>query len=136
MDKVNSSKAHPGCPVSKSKASEILISECQSLLSKPDADYLIAFQRFDVEGKGEIEAAKESLLRSEYPATHSEEAKAAFDNDFVCWSTKNRHALTYEQFSQLLRAIQGENVRQVFQAAAFDPKGTGFIEVADFMRIV
>jgi solute carrier family 25 aspartate/glutamate transporter 12/13 len=42
--------------------------------------------------------------------------------------------MTYEQFSQLLRAIQGENVRQTFHG--FDPKATGFIEVADFMRIV
>jgi solute carrier family 25 aspartate/glutamate transporter 12/13 len=49
-------------------------------------------------------------------------------------SPKNRHAITYEQFSQLLRAIQGEKVRQAFQA--FDPKATGFTEVADFMRIV
>ncbi|CCX15407.1 hypothetical protein FPQ18DRAFT_391966 [Pyronema domesticum] len=44
--------------------------------------------------------------------------------------------MTYEQFAQLLRAIQGEKVRQAFQA--FDPKGTGYIhiEVADFMKIV
>ncbi|CCX15400.1 Similar to Mitochondrial aspartate-glutamate transporter AGC1; acc. no. Q75AH6 [Pyronema omphalodes CBS 100304] len=59
----------------------------ESLLSKPDADYQIAFRRLDVEGKGE--------------------------------------------FSQLLRVIQGEKVR-----LAFDTKATGFIEVANFMRIV
>ncbi|KAI5786905.1 hypothetical protein FPQ18DRAFT_380568 [Pyronema domesticum] len=35
---------------------------------------------------------------------------------------------------ELLGAIQGEKVRQAVQA--FDPKSTGFIEVANFQRIV
>jgi solute carrier family 25 aspartate/glutamate transporter 12/13 len=107
----------------------------ESLLSKPDADYQIVFRRFDVEGKGVVEFDDLAAITK----ANKSDTSLPFDWESA-WATlyagspKNRHALTYEQFSQLLRAIQGEKVRQAFQA--FDPKATGFIEVADFMRII
>ncbi|KAI5782483.1 hypothetical protein FPQ18DRAFT_311085 [Pyronema domesticum] len=55
--------------------------------------------------------------------------------DFIRWVTKEP---PYEQFSQLLRAIQGEKVRQARRSRPLIPRvlGPSFIEVADFQRIV
>ena len=47
---------------------------------------------------------------------------------------KRRHDMTYPQFSQMLRGLQGERVRQAFHL--FDRDGDGFIEPEDFQRIV
>jgi solute carrier family 25 (mitochondrial aspartate/glutamate transporter), member 12/13 len=42
--------------------------------------------------------------------------------------------LTYPQFSQMLRALQGERVRQAFQH--FDKNGDGYIEPEEFQQII
>ena len=42
--------------------------------------------------------------------------------------------MTYPQFSQMLRGLQGERVRQAFQY--FDKSGSGYIEPDDFQRII
>jgi solute carrier family 25 aspartate/glutamate transporter 12/13 len=47
---------------------------------------------------------------------------------------KKRHDLTYHQFSQLLRGLQGERVRQAFQH--FDKNGDGYIEPEEFQKII
>jgi solute carrier family 25 (mitochondrial aspartate/glutamate transporter), member 12/13 len=61
--------------------------------------------------------------------------------DWNCeWATlysggkKRRHDLTYPQFSQMLRGLQGERIRQAFHY--FDKDGDGFIEPEDFQRII
>ncbi|KAI5816505.1 mitochondrial carrier domain-containing protein [Pyronema omphalodes] len=107
----------------------------ESFLLKPDAEYQIVFRRFDVQGKGTVDFDDlVAITKANKP-----DSSLPFNWDSA-WATlyagspKSRHSLTYEQFSQMLRAIQGEKVRQAFQA--FDPKATGLIEVADFERIV
>ena len=45
-----------------------------------------------------------------------------------------RHDMTYPQFSQMLRGLQGERVRQAFQH--FDKNGDGYIEPEQFQRII
>lgn len=42
--------------------------------------------------------------------------------------------MTYPQFSQMLRGLQGERIRQAFQL--FDKDGDGYIDPADFERII
>jgi solute carrier family 25 aspartate/glutamate transporter 12/13 len=84
-------------------------------LSKPDADLMWRV-------RGKLSLIREGSKSDDSLPFNGNSAWATL----YAGSTKNRHTLTYEQFSQLLR----EKVRQ------FDPKGTGFIEVADFMRIV
>ena len=42
--------------------------------------------------------------------------------------------MTYPQFSQMLRGLQGERIRQAFQY--FDKDGDGYIEPEDFQRII
>jgi solute carrier family 25 aspartate/glutamate transporter 12/13 len=42
--------------------------------------------------------------------------------------------MTYPQFSQMLRGLQGERIRQAFHL--FDKDGDGYIEPEDFQRII
>lgn len=49
-------------------------------------------------------------------------------------SRKKRHNLSYPQFSQMLRGLQGERIRQAFQR--FDKDADGYIEPDDFERII
>lgn len=49
-------------------------------------------------------------------------------------SKKKRHDMDYQQFSQMLRGLQGERIRQAF--VAFDKDCDGYIEPEDFERII
>lgn len=105
------------------------------LLAKPDAEYQIAFRLFDVEGKGAVRFTDFVDIYKKYKGADT--IPFNWDSD---WATlylggKNtRHDLTYPQFSQMMRALQGEKVRQAFQL--FDPKGSGFIEPDQFQRVI
>jgi len=61
--------------------------------------------------------------------------------DWNCdWATlyiggkKHRHDMTYPQFAQMLRGLQGERIRQAFQY--FDKDGDGYIDPENFQRII
>ncbi|KAH7152428.1 mitochondrial carrier domain-containing protein [Dactylonectria estremocensis] len=107
----------------------------ENLLSKPDAEYEIAFRLFDVQRTGRIQYDD---FRTLY------ELNKGPDNIPFDWesewarlyigSKKNRHALDYPQFTQMLRGLQGERIRQAFQR--FDKDGDGFINPEDFERII
>ena len=47
---------------------------------------------------------------------------------------KHRHSMTYPQFAQMLRGLQGERIRQAF--LHFDKNGDGYIDPEDFQRII
>ena len=49
-------------------------------------------------------------------------------------SKRHRHDITYPQFSQMLRGLQGERIRQAFHI--FDQDKDGYIEPEDFQRII
>ena len=49
-------------------------------------------------------------------------------------SKAKRHTMDYSQFSQMLRGLQGERIRQAFQL--FDKNGDGYIEPEEFERII
>jgi solute carrier family 25 aspartate/glutamate transporter 12/13 len=49
-------------------------------------------------------------------------------------SKEKRHVMTYPQFAQMLRGLQGERVRQAF--IHFDKNKDGFIEPEEFQRII
>ena len=107
----------------------------ENLLAKPDAEYEIAFRLFDVDRTGNV---KYDDFRRLY------ELNKGTDNipfDWDCeWaklyigSKKKRHNLDYPQFSQMLRGLQGERIRQAFQL--FDKDGDGYIEPEEFERII
>jgi solute carrier family 25 (mitochondrial aspartate/glutamate transporter), member 12/13 len=47
---------------------------------------------------------------------------------------KHRHEMTYPQFAQMMRGLQGERIRQAFHL--LDKNGDGYIEPEDFERII
>ncbi|KAI9734456.1 MAG: mitochondrial aspartate-glutamate transporter agc1 [Claussenomyces sp. TS43310] len=107
----------------------------ENLLGKPDAEYEIAFRLFDVDRTGSI---KYDQFRKLYEMN---KGPASIPFDWDCeWATlysggkKKRHEMTYPQFSQMLRGLQGERIRQAFHY--FDKDGDGYIEPEDFQRII
>ncbi|KAI8143818.1 mitochondrial carrier domain-containing protein [Fennellomyces sp. T-0311] len=107
----------------------------QNLLSKPDAEYEIAFRLFDVNGSGKITFDQfKNVLSSNMP-------KDVVPFDFDCdWlklyigTKEGHHELSYEEFSQLLKGLQGERLRQEFKH--YDKEQSGFIEPENFKRII
>ena len=107
----------------------------ENLLMKPDAEYEVAFRLFDVEGTGHV---KYDDFRKLYELNKGPES-IPFDWDcewakLYIGSRKKRHTLDYPQFSQMLRGLQGERIRQAFQL--FDKDSDGYINPEDFARII
>ena len=106
-----------------------------NLLAKPDAEYEIAFRLFDEDGVGTIKYEKFQNLYN----LNKGESSIPFDWDCE-WASlyiggrKHRHDMTYPQFSQMLRGLQGERIRQAFHQ--FDKDHDGYIEPEDFQRII
>ncbi|KAF7550915.1 hypothetical protein G7046_g7863 [Stylonectria norvegica] len=107
----------------------------ENLLMKPDAEYEIAFRLFDVERDGKV---KYDDFRTLYELNKSPDS-IPFDWDsewakLYIGNKKHRHNLDYHQFSQMLRGLQGERIRQAFQL--FDKDGDGYINPEEFERII
>jgi solute carrier family 25 aspartate/glutamate transporter 12/13 len=104
-------------------------------MKKPDAEYEIAFRLFDTNHTG---AVKYDQFKKLYELNKGEHS-IPFDWDCE-WMTlytggkKRRHDMTYPQFSQMLRGLQGERIRQAFHL--FDKDGDGYIEPDEFQRII
>ncbi|EEP77032.1 hypothetical protein UREG_01881 [Uncinocarpus reesii 1704] len=108
----------------------------ESLLAKPDAEYEIAFRLFDTDGTG---AVKCETIQKLYNETNKGGDAIPFDwnSEWASLYTgrkKTRHDMTYPQFAQMLRGLQGERIRQAFHI--FDKDGDGYIEPEDFQRII
>lgn len=107
----------------------------ENLLAKPDAEYEIAFRLFDEGGTGTI---KYDNFQKLYSLNKGEDS---IPFDWNCeWASlytggkRRRHDMTYPQFSQMLRGLQGERIRQAFHL--FDKDGDGYIAPDDFQRII
>jgi solute carrier family 25 (mitochondrial aspartate/glutamate transporter), member 12/13 len=107
----------------------------QNLLSKPDAEYEIAFKLFDSNGSGKITFDQfKQVLSSNLPP---EAVPFDFDCDWLKLYIGNKeghHELTYAEFTQLLKGLQGERLRQEFKH--YDKKQTGYIEPDHFKQII
>lgn len=107
----------------------------ENLLAKPDAEYEIAFRLFDEKGTGTIKSEEFFRLYNQ------NKGQETVPFDWNCeWanlyvgSKRHRHDITYPQFSQMLRGLQGERIRQAFHI--FDKDKDGYIEPEDFQRII
>lgn len=105
----------------------------ENLLAKPDAEYDIAFRLFDTEGSGSVSYDTFQQIFS------GREGGISFnwDSDWATLyvgSRKSRHGLDYTQFTQMLRGLTGERVRQAFHY--FDKNNDGFIQPDEFQQIV
>ncbi|KAF2476473.1 calcium-binding mitochondrial carrier protein-like protein Aralar1 [Lindgomyces ingoldianus] len=110
-------------------------SNFQNLLAKPDAEYEVTYRLFDWDGDGLIDFSE---FYNVWKA-HKGEDSLPFDWNSE-WATlyigskDKRHTMTYPQFSQMLRGLQGERVRQAF--LHFDKNKDGYIEPEEFQRII
>lgn len=107
----------------------------QNLVSKPDAEYEIAFRLFDVAGKGLVDPED---FRKMVESQRSEDA-LPFDwnsewASLYIGSRKHRHSMTYPQFAQMMRGLNGERIRQAFKA--YDVDGDGYIDPSAFEKIM
>ena len=107
----------------------------ENLLAKPDAEYEIAFRLFDVERLGTV---RYDDFRRLYELNKGGES-IPFNWDcewakLYIGDKRKRHDLDYVQFSQMLRGLQGERIRQAFQL--LDKDGDGYIEPQEFERII
>ncbi|KAF2741475.1 calcium-binding mitochondrial carrier protein-like protein Aralar1 [Polyplosphaeria fusca] len=107
----------------------------QNLLAKPDAEYEVIFRFFDKDRTGYIN------FEDFYKIWQAHKSESSLPFDWTSeWATlyigsKNRrHLMTYPQFAQMLRGLQGERVRQAF--LHFDKNKDGYIEPEDFQRII
>jgi len=106
-----------------------------NLIRKPDAEYQIAFRLFDTKGEGRIKF--EDFERLYHANKSTDGLHLNWASEWAVLYTggrKKRHDLTYPQFSQLIRGIQGERVWQAFQQ--FDKDGDGYIEPEEFQTII
>lgn len=105
------------------------------MLAKPDAEYEIAFRLFDVDGTGSINQEKFQKLYNQNRGPDS--IPFDFNSEWASLyigGKKKRHDMTYPQFAQMMRGLQGERIRQAFHL--FDKDGDGYIEPEDFQRII
>ncbi|GAB7354434.1 hypothetical protein MBLNU459_g4923t1 [Dothideomycetes sp. NU459] len=106
-----------------------------NLLAKPDAEYDIAFRLFADPTTGLVDF---NSFKDRYAHSRTQDA-IPFDWDSE-WASlyaggkRHRHSMTYPQFAQMLRGLQGERIRQAFHF--FDKNGDGYIEPEDFSRII
>lgn len=107
----------------------------QSLLKKPDAEFEVAFKYFDQDSNGDVtfdefkRVFSENLRPDSIPFT--------FESPWVRLFLGKRggqHVLGYNEFTQLMKGLQGERLRQAF--TYFDKQETGHITPDQFKRII
>ncbi|KAL5535679.1 AGC1 [Sanghuangporus sanghuang] len=107
----------------------------QTILKRPDADYWIAFKYFDVDSSGTITFDEFKNVFSSNLGPGS--IPFNFDCDWVklyLGKKDGTHVLGYSEFTQLMKGLQGERLRQAFKH--FDDNQDGFILPDQFKRII
>ncbi|KAG8737305.1 mitochondrial aspartate-glutamate transporter agc1 [Ceratobasidium sp. 414] len=107
----------------------------ETMLKRPDADYWIAFQYFDVDSSGTITFDE---FKNVFSANLGPDS---IPFDFNCDWVKlylgkrdGEHVLGYHEFTQLMKGLQGERLRQAFKH--FDSNQDGFIRPEQFKQII
>ncbi|GJE89667.1 mitochondrial carrier [Phanerochaete sordida] len=107
----------------------------ETILKRPDADYWIAFQYFDVDNSGTITYDE---FKNVFKATVADESiPFDFDCDWVklyLGKKNGTHVLGYSEFTQMMKGLQGERLRQAFKY--LDQDQDGFIKPDQFKRII
>ncbi|XP_078451450.1 electrogenic aspartate/glutamate antiporter SLC25A12, mitochondrial-like [Lampetra fluviatilis] len=106
----------------------------ESVLCAPDALFIVAFQLFDKEGKGEVTFEGVKAIFSQ--TTIHQHIPFNWDCDFIrlhFGHTRDKR-LTYAEFTQFLQELQLEHARQAF--ALKDSNKSGTIPALDFNDIM
>ncbi|ORY72748.1 mitochondrial inner membrane protein [Leucosporidium creatinivorum] len=107
----------------------------ETTLKRPDAEFDIAFKFFDSDGSGDVSFDEFKRVFSENLPADS--IPFNFDAAWVklyLGKVGGSHVLGYNEFTQLMKGLQGERLRQAFHY--FDKDQTGYISPADFQRII
>jgi solute carrier family 25 aspartate/glutamate transporter 12/13 len=106
-----------------------------NLLTKSDSGYELAFRIFDTEGTGFV---KSDVFQKLYEQNRGKDGiPFDFNSDWAALyigGKKRRHEMTYPQFAQMMRGLQGERVRQAFHL--YDTDKDGYIDPEDFEKII
>lgn len=107
----------------------------ETVLKRPDADYWMAFQYFDVDHSGYItfDEFKHVFIANVGP----DAIPFNFDCDWVklyLGKKNGTHVLGYNEFTQLMKGLQEERLRQAFKY--LDEDQDGFIRPDQFKRII
>ncbi|KAG0015650.1 mitochondrial aspartate-glutamate transporter agc1 [Podila clonocystis] len=106
----------------------------ENLLSRPDAEYEVAFRLFDTAGSGKITREQFKQILS------ANIGKDAIPFDFECEWLKlytgkaATHEMPYKEFTQLLKGLQAERLRQAFRF--YDTQTTGYITPEEFQKVM
>ncbi|KAG0299012.1 mitochondrial aspartate-glutamate transporter agc1 [Linnemannia gamsii] len=107
----------------------------ENLLTRPDADYEIAFRLFDTAGSGKITREQFKQILS------ANIGKDAIPFDFECEWLKlytggktAAHEMPYKEFTQLLKGLQAERLRQAFKY--YDTQTSGYITPDEFKKVM
>ncbi|KAI0715020.1 mitochondrial carrier [Earliella scabrosa] len=107
----------------------------ETILKRPDADYWIAFQYFDVDESGTITYDE---FKNVFNANIGPDAiPFDFDCDWVklyLGKKNGAHVLGYNEFTQLMKGLQGERLRQAFKF--LDKDQDGYIRPEQFKKII
>ena len=105
------------------------------MLAKSDAEYEIAFRLFDVDGTGSVksETFQKIYEQNKGPDSIPFDWNSEWASLYI-GKKSARHEMTYPQFAQMMRGLQGERIRQAFHM--YDRDGDGYINPEDFERII
>jgi len=106
----------------------------EDVINRPDAEYVLAFKIFDRDGNGKI---SKDDFRQVVSTSFLSDSKIPFD--FECelvrlYFGKGNSELDYSQFTQLLKDLQQERVKQEFRF--YDKEQSGYIPVDKFAKIL
>ncbi|KAJ6520104.1 mitochondrial inner membrane protein [Mycena sanguinolenta] len=107
----------------------------ETVLKRPDADYWMAFQYFDVDHSGFIDYNEFKTVFSANIGADS--IPFDFDCDWIklyLGKKNGSHVLGYHEFTQLMKGLQGERLRQAFKY--LDKDEDGFILPQQFKQII
>ncbi|EFP89527.2 mitochondrial aspartate-glutamate transporter agc1 [Puccinia graminis f. sp. tritici] len=107
----------------------------QTLLKKPDAEFEVAFKYFDQDRNGDV--TFEEFKRVFSDNLRPDSLPFTFESPWVKLFLGKRggqHVLGYNEFTQLMKGLQGERLRQAF--SYFDKEETGYITADQFKRII
>eukprot|EP01113_Clastostelium_recurvatum_P009950 TRINITY_DN1485_c0_g1_i3.p1 TRINITY_DN1485_c0_g1~~TRINITY_DN1485_c0_g1_i3.p1 ORF type:complete len:746 (-),score=212.22 TRINITY_DN1485_c0_g1_i3:70-2307(-) len=104
----------------------------QTLLTRPDADYMLAFRLFDKDSDGTISRSEFKQVVSTTLSDRS--IPYDFDSELMQMYFGKNNELTYQQFTQLLKDVQQDRVRQEFRY--YDKNSSGYVPADKFAKIL
>ncbi|KAF9113849.1 mitochondrial aspartate-glutamate transporter agc1 [Mortierella sp. AM989] len=107
----------------------------ENLLSRPDAEYEIAFRLFDTAGTGKI--TRDQFRHILAANIGKDEIPFDFECEWLKLYTGGKdasHEMPYKEFTQLLKGLQAERLRQEFRY--YDTQITGYITPDEFKKVI